>query len=115
MTDVSPGLILILGALLVPMLRGSARSVYMLALPVLAFLHLVALPYGSFGTFEFLGLNLVTLRVDRLSSIFGYIFLIATLHVGHLLRCISETMSYSRRRAWSMPAAPSAPCLPAIW
>ena len=77
MTDVSPGLILILGALLVPVLRGTARSVYMLALPVLAFLYLVALPYGSFGAFEFLDLNLVTLRVDRLSSIFGYIFLIA--------------------------------------
>ena len=77
MIDVSPGLILLLGALLVPMLRGSVRSIYMLALPVLAFLHLVALPYGSFGAFEFLGLNLVTLRVDRLSSIFGYIFLIA--------------------------------------
>ncbi len=78
MTDVSPGLILLVGALLVPLLRGWGRSVFMLALPVLAFLHLVALPYGSFGAFEFLGLNLVTLRVDRLSSIFGYIFLIAS-------------------------------------
>ncbi len=77
MTDVSPGLILILGALLVPMLRGWVRSTYMLALPVLAFAHLATLPYGSFGAFEFLGMSLVTLRVDRLSSIFGYIFLIA--------------------------------------
>ncbi len=79
MTDVSPGLILLLGALLVPLLRGRARSIYMLALPVLAFVHLAALPYGSFGAFEFLDMNLVTLRVDRLSSIFGYIFLIAAL------------------------------------
>ena len=40
MTDVSPGLVLIIGALLVPLLRGWAQSIYMLALPVLAFLHL---------------------------------------------------------------------------
>ena len=79
MTELSPGLILVVGALLVPLLRGPVRLVYMLALPVLAFLHLVSLPYGFFGAFEFLGFDLVTLRVDRLSSIFGYIFLIATL------------------------------------
>ncbi len=79
MTDISPGLILIIGALLVPLLRGRARSLFMLALPVLAFVHLIALPYGLSGELEYLGLNLVTLRVDRLSSLFGYIFLIATL------------------------------------
>lgn len=79
MTDLSPGLILVLGAILVPALRGYARAIYMLALPVLAFAHLLTLPYGNFGQIEFLGLDLVTLRVDRLSSIFGYIFLIAAL------------------------------------
>ncbi|MGD9866866.1 MAG: Na(+)/H(+) antiporter subunit D [Hyphomicrobiales bacterium] len=77
MTEISPGLVLVLGALLVPVLRGRARAIYTLALPVLAFAHLAMLPYGNFGEIQFLGLDLVTLRVDRLSSIFGFIFLIA--------------------------------------
>ncbi|MGI9385204.1 MAG: Na(+)/H(+) antiporter subunit D [Methyloligellaceae bacterium] len=97
MTDLSPGLVLILGALLVPVLRGTARSVYMLALPVLAFAYLVTLPYGSFGQVEFLGFNLVTLRIDRLSSIFGYIFLIATLvsviYALHVKDAVQSTAS----------------------
>jgi len=76
--EVSPGLILILGALLVPLLKGLVRSAYMLALPALAFAQLVALPYGDLGQISVLGLPLVTLRIDRLSTIFGYIFLIAS-------------------------------------
>ena len=76
--EVSPGLILILGALLVPLLKGVVRSAYMLALPALAFAQLVSLPYGDLGQISVLGLPLVTLRIDRLSTIFGYIFLIAS-------------------------------------
>jgi multicomponent Na+:H+ antiporter subunit D len=75
--EISPGLILILGALLVPLLRGHARSAYMLMLPVVAFLHLVGLPHGEFGHMDVLGLQLVTLRIDKLSLVFGYIFLLA--------------------------------------
>jgi multicomponent Na+:H+ antiporter subunit D len=77
--NLSPGLILIVGALVVPLLRGRWRDGYMLALPVVAFAHLLALPYGEFGQVQTLDLTLVTLRVDRLSAVFGYIFLIAAL------------------------------------
>ena len=77
--EVSPGLILILGALIVPLLRGRLRSAYMLMLPVLAFAHLLALPHGELGQVELFDLALTTLRVDRLSLLFGYIFLIAAL------------------------------------
>ena len=97
MTDLSPGLVLILGALLVPVLQGRVRSVYMLALPVLAFVHLATLPYGAFGQAEFLGFSLVTLRIDRLSSIFGYIFLIAALvsviYALHVKDAVQHTAS----------------------
>ncbi|MDQ2081307.1 Na(+)/H(+) antiporter subunit D [Xanthobacteraceae bacterium Astr-EGSB] len=75
--ELSPGLILIVGALLVPFLRGRLRGAYMLALPVLAAWQLLSLPYGSFGGIEFLDMPLVTLRVDRLSFVFGLIFLMA--------------------------------------
>ncbi len=75
--EVSPGLILILGALVVPLLPGRLRSVYMLALPALALAHLLALPFGESGHMQALGFDLVTLRVDQLSFVFGLILLIA--------------------------------------
>lgn len=77
--EFSPALILILGGLLVPLLSGRARGAYMLALPVIGFLYLLALKPGEYGQIEFLGQMLVTLRVDRLSLLFGYIFMIAAL------------------------------------
>ncbi len=77
--DFSPGLILILGSLLIPVLRGRLRSAYMLALPVLGFAYLLMLQNGEFGHVQFLGQELVMLRVDRLSLLFGYIFMIAAL------------------------------------
>jgi multicomponent Na+:H+ antiporter subunit D len=72
-------LILILGALAVPFLRGRVRAAWMLALPVLAFAQLVALAPGEYAQAAFLGETLVLMRVDRLSLAFGYIFAIATL------------------------------------
>jgi multicomponent Na+:H+ antiporter subunit D len=75
--DLSPGLILILGALLVPLLPRALRGWWMIALPVLAFLQLLGLPMGYHGIAEIGGQQLITLRIDTLSLVFGYIFLIA--------------------------------------
>ncbi|MBM3526777.1 MAG: Na(+)/H(+) antiporter subunit D [Alphaproteobacteria bacterium] len=94
--EFSPGLILIVGALLVPLLRGHLRSAYMLALPGLAFWYLLGLDHGSFGQIQTAGTTLVTLRVDKLSLIFGYIFLVAAflgvlyaLHVDDTLQHVA--------------------------
>jgi multicomponent Na+:H+ antiporter subunit D len=76
--EVSPGLLMIVGAALVPFLKGPVRAAWMLALPVIAFAQLLSLPYGDLGQASVAGLHLTTLRIDRLSSIFAYIFLIAT-------------------------------------
>ncbi|HUF87356.1 MAG TPA: Na(+)/H(+) antiporter subunit D [Thermohalobaculum sp.] len=78
-SQLSPGLIVILGALLVPLLRGWIRAGWMLALPVVAFVYLLGLGHGHHGVVTVFDLELTTLRVDRLSLIFGYIFLLATL------------------------------------
>jgi multicomponent Na+:H+ antiporter subunit D len=86
--ELSPGLILIVGAALVPLLRGRLRTAYMLALPIVALAWLAGLPEGEFGQLEVFGQPLVTLRIDRLSSVFGAIFLIAAflglLYASHL-------------------------------
>ncbi|MBM3346265.1 MAG: Na(+)/H(+) antiporter subunit D, partial [Betaproteobacteria bacterium] len=77
--DFPVALILILGAALVPLFRGGLRTAYMLLLPVAAFVWLLMLPHGEFGHVRWLGQTLVLMRVDRLSLLFGYIFLIALL------------------------------------
>ena len=51
----------------------------MLMLPVLAFAHLLLLPHGDLGQVTLFDLALTTTRVDRLSLLFGYVFLIAAL------------------------------------
>jgi multicomponent Na+:H+ antiporter subunit D len=75
--ELTPGLILIIGALLLPLLPRRLRSAYLLALPILAFGHLLTLTPGEFGEVQLFNLTLVTLRVDKLSLLFGYVFLIA--------------------------------------
>ena len=87
--ELNPGLILIVGALLIPLLPALLRAPYMLALPIMAFFHVLGLPMGELGQIQLFDMTLVTLRVDKLSLVFGYIFLIATflgviyaLHVG---------------------------------
>ncbi len=74
-----PGLILVVGGLLVPLLRGYLRAAFMLALPVIAFFYMIGLPYGELGKIQFLQLTLTATRVDSLSLMFGYVFLLATL------------------------------------
>ena len=74
----SPGLILVLGATLVPLLRGHLRSAYMLALPLLCGWQMLSLAPGEYGQFALFDYTLTMLRVDKLSLIFGYIFTIAS-------------------------------------
>ena len=77
MSEFPPGLILILGALLVPLLRGHLRNAYMLALPIVGFWGLLTIPEGQHFVFQLFGHTLNPVRVDRLSLVWGYIFHIA--------------------------------------
>lgn len=78
-SELNPGIILIAGALLIPVLPNSWRNRYMIAIPVAAFAYVLGLPIGEFGKIQLFDMTLTTLRVDNLSLTFGYIFLIATL------------------------------------
>jgi multicomponent Na+:H+ antiporter subunit D len=68
-----PSLILLLGAVLVPLLRGTARNVLLLAVPTLAFFLVMSSQPGVYGVVRFLDWDLTFGRVDRLSQVFGYI------------------------------------------
>jgi multicomponent Na+:H+ antiporter subunit D len=74
----TPALVLILGALFVVFFRGRAKSAYLLLLPILVGCLLLTFPQGKVITAQFWGYDLVFLRVDKLSMIFGTIFCIMT-------------------------------------
>lgn len=74
--DLPPSLLLFMGALLTLLLRGRARNVLLVLLPLLAFWQIACLPHGAGPSLAFLpGFDdLKPLRVDKLSKAFGYIF-----------------------------------------
>jgi len=72
--DFPPAFLLIFGALLVPLIKGRARNVYVVLLPAAAFLLIHNLSAGSAWQVRFFGFDLTLLRVDKLSRVFGYIF-----------------------------------------
>ncbi len=76
--SVPPAVIFIVGALIVPFLRGKLKSALMLLLPVLVFAVLLRMPEGKYWTLQILDYNLIFGRVDKLSMAFGYIFTIIT-------------------------------------
>ena len=71
---VHPGLLLILGAWILPFLKGRAQRLAMLLLPAAALILCLRMTPGIYGEVNFLGLDLVFGRVDRLSLIFCYVF-----------------------------------------
>ena len=80
-----PGVLLILGALLLPLVRGRAQSAMMIALPLVSGWHLMGF-FGQDGAVASLTLfdyTLTPIRVDKLSLMFGLIF-----HVVALLSAI---------------------------
>ncbi len=74
----TPAVILIAGGLLVPLVPESVRRPYMVALPVLAGLHFLSYPMGSYGTIEVFDYTLHLMRVDALSRPFVIVFCLAT-------------------------------------
>ena len=80
-----PGFIFIAGAFLVPVLKGKERlkQAYLLLLPAIAFIILILISKGVFGSgpfwqLSFLGYELTLGRIDRLSMVFAYVFVIAS-------------------------------------
>ena len=87
MTSLPPGLLLILGALVIPLLRrpkapyrqqGRWQASWVLLLAALGLAHMLTLEAGTtWGQLEIFGYQLTLVRVDALSLAFGYIFHIA--------------------------------------
>ena len=69
-----PGLVLILGAFLLPFLRGTLRNTWILLLPVLVLWLVWRVPDGPVLTIAFLDYTLTPVKGDVLSRLFAIIF-----------------------------------------
>src|ERR1019366_2503079 len=68
-----PSLVLILGALVLPLVPARLKKGYLLLIPILLFARILTLARGEFGRVHVQQWTLVFGRVDALSSVFGYI------------------------------------------
>lgn len=74
-----PGVPILIGALLVPLLRGHLQKAFLLLLPVIGFAQLIGLEHGALVSVSLFDYELNPVRVDRLSLVWGYIFHLALL------------------------------------
>ena len=74
MSDFPPGLVLILGAFLLPIVGQSARTLLILGLPLLTLGLIWGLPDGSFAILPFFDYELVFVRSDLMGRLFATIF-----------------------------------------
>ena len=68
MTELPPGIILILGAILVPFLRGNLRNIYMLALPIIGLSSLLLTSQNYQFEFNLFGYNISPVRFPTLDA-----------------------------------------------
>ncbi|MCF8082290.1 MAG: Na(+)/H(+) antiporter subunit D [Deltaproteobacteria bacterium] len=72
--NVPPSLFLLSGALLIPYLKGHIRNWYTIILPAVTFYIIWQLDIGTAWHLSFFDREIILLRVDKLSKVFGYIF-----------------------------------------
>ncbi len=73
-STVPPALIFVIGAFFIPFIKGKAKSIYLLLLPVIGFINLLNIPVGTHWVVNFLDSDLIFGQVDKLSLVWGYIF-----------------------------------------
>jgi len=74
--QIPPGLVLIVGAALLPFLGGWWRSALVLLAPLAALWLVWQIPDGATLTTDFMGLDMIVVKGDKLSRLFGTIFCI---------------------------------------
>ena len=82
MIDFPPGLVLLLGAFLLPIVGRNVRSILILGLPLVTLGIVWSLPNGSFAISSILDYQLILVRSDSLSRLFATVFSIMTFAGG---------------------------------
>jgi multicomponent Na+:H+ antiporter subunit D len=89
-----PGLVLILGALLVPLVHKRLQPAVAVVLPVLGFAQLLMLEPGVSHQLSLFDYELTVVRVDRLSLVFGYIFYLAAFLSAFYALHVKDTVQH---------------------
>src|SRR3989304_2397301 len=71
---INPAFLFILGSFLIPILKGRVKHTFLLLVPAVAFLDVVLMSQGTYGAVQFLGMDLIFGKVDRLSLVFAHVF-----------------------------------------
>ncbi len=73
---IPPATIFILGAMLIPLFKGKARQLFVLTIPVIGLANILAMESGTEWIYGYLRYDLIFGQVDKLSMVFGYVFVI---------------------------------------
>src|SRR3989338_1084939 len=74
MSTIFPAAIYLLGAPVIPFLKGNARKVFMVFVALAGLINILLIEPQTSWQYSFLGLNLILLHADKLSLFVGYIF-----------------------------------------
>jgi multicomponent Na+:H+ antiporter subunit D len=95
---IHPSFVLILGSLVIPFLKGHARKVYLVALPLVVLAIILNLAPGTYGTVPLLNFELTLGRVDALSlvfaNVFGIILVIGAIYALHVDEALQHVAGY---------------------
>src|SRR5690606_12690015 len=74
------------------------RALYQLALPAVVLAVILTLDTGTFGAFRYLGLDIITGRIDALSLVFAYVFgiilVIGAIYALHVTDTVQHVAGY---------------------
>lgn len=73
---IHPALIFLAGALVLPLLNGRLTQIWLLAVPLAALASVATMTPGEYGSFVFIGQQLLIGRVDKLALVFAWVFAI---------------------------------------
>jgi len=73
---IHPAIFFFAGSLLLPFLKGRARQFFILLIPILSIIAVASMKEGIYGILSFLDVRLIFGRVDKLSLVFAWVFVI---------------------------------------
>ncbi|MEX0318766.1 MAG: Na(+)/H(+) antiporter subunit D [Ruegeria sp.] len=94
-----PTVLFLIGAVLIPVLNGLLRRIWLLLVPVLAIISVATATPGAYGSLRFLGQEILIARVDKLSLVFATVFtimsLIGMIYALHLKRADQHVAAFA--------------------
>ena len=73
---IHPAIFYFVGALLLPFFKGQLKKIFILLIPLSSIFVVALSRYGTYGAYHFLGVEGLFGRVDKLSMVFAWVFVI---------------------------------------